>query len=124
MTKDLEQEPKLAAHRDQILKDFAQDRVQQRLVEPSVEPQMVEQLEEVPKKVTNPALLEQVSTRIWWLSEKIKMAKTASQGPELAAYSGADCRRLRTRLLHKLLKNWRYAKLSCRNELWRKFENK
>ena len=65
--------------RDQILKDFAQDRVQQRLVGPSFVSQMVEQLEEVPKKVFHPVLPERISVLICGMNWFFEVAKTSEK---------------------------------------------
>ena len=89
---------------DQILKGFPQDRVQQRLVVPET---MVEQLEEVPKMVSQsgiqrraaehivdrPALV--LPERIFWEDPWTQRGYRSNQDlmprPEFAAYSGQTC---------------------------------
>ena len=74
---------------DQILKGFVRDRVQQRLDEQSFVPQMVEQLEEVPKMVSQHGIQRRtvlpklISARICGLSRVIEAAMVSSQDQNL-----------------------------------------
>ena len=91
---------------DQILEGFAQDRLQQRSFEQNIVPEMIEQLEEVPKMISQngikrrtaeqivdlPALvlLERISERICEQSGIIDVTKISSQDRNWQRYSGAD----------------------------------
>ena len=86
---------------DQILEGFAQDRLQQRLFEQNVVPEMIEQLEEVPKMMSQngikrrtagqivdlpgPVFPERISERICEQSGVIDVTKISSQDRKLAA---------------------------------------
>ena len=79
---------------DQILQGFAQDSVQQRLVEQSFAPQTMEQLEEVPKMVSqNGVLPEPISERICG-QRGCRRDRDLKPRPEFAEYTGPDSRGL------------------------------
>ena len=49
---------------DQILEGFAQDRLQQRLFEQNIVPEMIEQLEEVPKMISQNGIKRRTAEQI------------------------------------------------------------
>ena len=85
---------------DQLLKDFAQDRVQQLVVEPSLVPLMVDQLEDLPKMLSQsgiqrrtveqiidflaPVFPERISVNLW-AERVLRSGQDHKPRPELAA---------------------------------------